>query len=791
MKAQLLKEIAGYLEETNDLNKLHDIERLENNPSFFVTFWGHYSAGKSRLINSILGRDILPIQNRETTAALTYIRHGDEEKCTIFYDSGENTSINIDDVKKIFQNTDGQYNVSEIDHLDIELNNDLLGTGLVIVDTPGINTLIKKHEELALDAIGQSGRIVYVLGGSPSAVDCEFIKNISDNGIEITFVRTKADRINPQEEDVEVALNDDKEKLKELLNRDIRFIAVSNEKDNIYYHNIRLVQDELRHITSQIDTEMENAINNRMDIFKKKYYDELKVKKADINNLLNGEEKRVNEKIESYRQNLKQLEDLNDQSVERIKNEFEKACILVKEDLNTHIENSTKRFELKANQFADSKTIKNDITLLYKKSIKSATIKANTLIEDALDGIIVNETTAMNEVVNKALGNVDDLGVPTYVEMKRDNQYEVDAYKSKIEEAEEKLKLMKDNYDKNKNELPQAGVQFDDQAYQEKMMELQKLKAEIPDAVQMKRIDNNKGAEIGRKIGDGVDLALLLIPGDAIAAGVKGVFDATQVAQKLHKAGNVGKVAVNALTTAAGPIDKVRDFAYLVKSAFTKRDYSTWEERKAASALIENGANKVGEIYEKQKINPLEFITAAYWFEKIGSSFDKPEYVVDVDAENERQQLIQQYKVKQQEVISSRIQRKKQLGLYKNEAQEEQARIKEQEKYVLELKDKEKEIEEQVQRESQIKSAKKYISSYIVYFTKTLQEITRQMQEYYFDDAKENIILASNMRNAHLIKAIDQKKQQLERLIEDKEKGNASLISNLEMVNKYLEALEG
>lgn len=794
MKAKLLKEIASYLGETDDLNKVNNIEKLESNPSFFLTFWGHFSAGKSSLINSILSRDILPIQNRESTATLTYIRYGDDEKCTIFYDNGNNISVDVKEVKYIFQNSDEKYNVSEIDHLDIELNNDLLGTGLVIVDTPGINTLIKKHEELALDAIGQSGRIVYVLGGSPTAVDCEFIKNISDNGIEISFVRTKVDQINPQEEDVEKALNDDKEKLKEMLNHDIHFIAVSNEKDNIYFRNIKFVQDELKRITRQIDIEMENAINNRIDIFKKKYYNELQVKQDDINNLLNGEEEQINEKIESYKHNLKQLEIMNNQSVERINVEFEQACAVVKDDLKSYIENSIKSFEKKANKLENSKTIKNDLPILYEKSIKSASIRANTLIEDSLDGIIIKETTAMSDIVNNALGNVNDFSAPTYVEMKRDNQHEVDAYKSRIEEAEEKLELMKENYDKNKNELSKVGLPLDDQTYQDRIRELQKLEAEITDAVQMKRIDSNKGAKIGRRIGDAVDLALLLIPGEAIAAGIKGAADTTQLAQKLHKAGDAGKVVLNTLGVAektAGPVDKVRDFAYLIKSTLTKGNYSTVAERKVAAELIENGANKVGEIYENQKTNPLEFITAAYWFEKIGKSFDKPKYVIDVDAENERQRRIQQCKKERQEVIESRLQRKKQLGLYKNKIQEEEARIREQANLVLELENKEKEIEEQVQRESQIKSAKKYISSYIVYFTKTLQEIIRQMQEYYFNDAKENIILASNMRNAHLIKAIEQKKQQLEKLIEDKEKGNISLTSDLEIVKKYLDKLEG
>lgn len=47
-------EAAEWLGETIDVVKLERLKELSDNHRFYVTVWGHYSAGKSLLINNIL-----------------------------------------------------------------------------------------------------------------------------------------------------------------------------------------------------------------------------------------------------------------------------------------------------------------------------------------------------------------------------------------------------------------------------------------------------------------------------------------------------------------------------------------------------------------------------------------------------------------------------------------------------------------------------------------------------------------------------------------------------------------
>ena len=80
MEITVFKEIAKWMGKKEDFLKLLRLEELEEEKRFFVTFWGHYSAGKSRLINSILGKEVLPVQSRETTAATRTVTWESEQR---------------------------------------------------------------------------------------------------------------------------------------------------------------------------------------------------------------------------------------------------------------------------------------------------------------------------------------------------------------------------------------------------------------------------------------------------------------------------------------------------------------------------------------------------------------------------------------------------------------------------------------------------------------------------------------------------------------------------------------
>ena len=79
------------------------LEQQEQEKSFFVAFVGRYSAGKSCLINNLLGRELLPHGTTETTTALTYLRFGEEEKALIHTADGGVQQVTLEQVQDVDQ----------------------------------------------------------------------------------------------------------------------------------------------------------------------------------------------------------------------------------------------------------------------------------------------------------------------------------------------------------------------------------------------------------------------------------------------------------------------------------------------------------------------------------------------------------------------------------------------------------------------------------------------------------------------------------------------------------------
>ena len=304
-------EAAKWLGETIDVAKLEKLKELSDSHSFYVTVWGHYSAGKSLLINNILGKDILPVQTRETTAVLTYIQYGTLEECVIIYENGTSSNYELSMLKDIFQNTSKFEQVGEIDHIEVYVNNDLLSTGLIIVDTPGVNTVIQKHQDLAVDAIEQSGRIIYVLGNSPSNVDKQFIKQISDCGIQISFIRTKCDRFLASEEgNPEDSLAIEKDTIEGFLNKKIDFVPISNIEGNKWYDNIIKVRTLIKQMSDSISEEMDNNIENRLNIFVANYIQKLLVEVEQLEQVKKGDTAKMDEEILNCENDLRIIESI-------------------------------------------------------------------------------------------------------------------------------------------------------------------------------------------------------------------------------------------------------------------------------------------------------------------------------------------------------------------------------------------------------------------------------------------------------------------------------------------------
>ena len=118
-----------------------------------ISVLGEFSSGKSTFINAFLKENLLAMKDVETTATITRLQYGEEEKVAIFFKDG---------TSKEFSLTDRRESIDKYTVENFEDNNILEKTRLVsisltnnalrhfdLVDTPGYNSpASKRHTEL-------------------------------------------------------------------------------------------------------------------------------------------------------------------------------------------------------------------------------------------------------------------------------------------------------------------------------------------------------------------------------------------------------------------------------------------------------------------------------------------------------------------------------------------------------------------------------------------------------------------------------------------------------------------
>ncbi|MCK8827927.1 dynamin family protein [Natroniella acetigena] len=146
-KIKRLKELSNYMKDSpfEDLrsSKLQKKFKKAIESQFEVALIATMSAGKSTLLNSLLGQELMPSKNRACTATIVKIKDNDESnefKGKVF-DKDENLLEKINDLDK--EKMSKLNENPEVDYIELEGDIPLISsekTSLEIIDTPGPNS---------------------------------------------------------------------------------------------------------------------------------------------------------------------------------------------------------------------------------------------------------------------------------------------------------------------------------------------------------------------------------------------------------------------------------------------------------------------------------------------------------------------------------------------------------------------------------------------------------------------------------------------------------------------------
>ena len=762
MEFKELLEVAQFLNKKEEIIKIDKLIELEKNRSFYLTFWGHYSAGKSKLINRIIERDLLPVQTRETTAILTYIQYGEEERCLFYYEDGSIKTYEINVLKDVFQNTTSFEDIDKIDHIEVYINNNLLKNGLILVDTPGINTIIQKHQNLAIDSIEQSGRIIYVLGSA--------LTNIY------------------------LALEKEKEELAAIIEGEYEYIPVSNEKDSKWFKNIDKIKDLLLKISNDISKEMDTLIKEKKERVIKKYIEELKENKKYLDNILENKLENINSEINNCEEEIDFLSEILDD----LENKMDKRSRELKKEIEKAIDNLiTKRAE---NFSKDLSKIENskEIEELYLKHLLETIEKVQNIINLNLNKTIEEETKKLSDYLIED----EKLPVLTYSEVQQENIRVLEMYRSKLKEAKEKLEEIFQNKNKNRELLEKWEENFNEESYNETLSLLDEELSKIPSGIAYKLSEEQdiQPSSIFKKIGTVADLALLLLPGKVIFSGVKAAANTTKIAQGVHKLGKAGEVIAKAGTIIgknANKIDGVRDVVYTLNTVLKRRNYSTKLEKEIVEKVVNKAAGVAEQTFtsyteNKKAGNVLDALSIAYWAEKFGKNFDSaPKMEIDIEEQQNRIKLKDKITAEQQRIILEKINRKKELGLLKSKDDELNLLEQEQAKIKTLLEKEIKRHEDLIRKESEISALKKYKKDYEVYYQEKITKIANEIFTKSFKTVSQNLTMYLASQSKEVLSKIERKKEHLNNLLILKnDNGDKEIKKNISICEDLLKKLE-
>ncbi|WP_052088360.1 dynamin family protein [Paenibacillus wynnii] len=308
-----LMEQWGDAEAVRIFSELHRKERADE---LTLAFCGHFSAGKSSMINALCQSHVLPSGPIPTSANIVSIRSGNPR--ALIYPRSTNDDVAI----KAWETTPeklGEYCRNGGDYSAIEVWEEvpLLGSHGVLMDTPGVDSTDDAHQSATRSALHLADVVFYVMDYNhvQSENNLAFAKNLSDWGKPLYLIVNQIDKHREQE----ISLKEYQRQLENAFNQwGIRCagllftsLKVENHNLNNWDSLVLLIKDLLERRDELLQYSLSCSIHHAAESALTSYREEQREEREELFAELSGADVRViNSELASIEEERELLENL-------------------------------------------------------------------------------------------------------------------------------------------------------------------------------------------------------------------------------------------------------------------------------------------------------------------------------------------------------------------------------------------------------------------------------------------------------------------------------------------------
>lgn len=196
-----LKGLYHVLQQHGDMknaNKIVDLYKKKQTDEFVLSFTGHFSAGKSSIINAVIGNEILPRSPIPTSANIVKLTSGEGVARVYFHDQEPmeyDEPYDLEMIKEYCKDKDS------IIKIEISSKQEIIPNKCAILDTPGIDAADDTDRIITESSLHLVDVLFYVMDYNhvQSELNLTFLKNIQSMNIPFYIIINQIDKHNEKE----------------------------------------------------------------------------------------------------------------------------------------------------------------------------------------------------------------------------------------------------------------------------------------------------------------------------------------------------------------------------------------------------------------------------------------------------------------------------------------------------------------------------------------------------------------------------------------------------------------